>query len=374
MIPFNKPCLIGGEQENLHQCIANQKFSGDGPFSKKCHEFFEQLYQVPRALLTTSCTDALELSALLIDIRPGDEVIMPSFTFVSTANAFALRGAKIIFVDIEPTSMTMDLNCVAAAITPKTKAIVPVHYAGWSCDMDKLMALAQENKLHVIEDAAQAIGAKFKGKLLGTFGQFSTLSFHETKNVQCGEGGVLLLGDPAYIPQAEIHREKGTNRSMFHRGQADKYTWVDLGSSFLPSELNAAFLLPQLEKFTEINRRRVEIWNAYHTFFSSARLPELELLTPPPHSEHNGHLFAIKAKDLATRNALIQHLGQNGILAPFHYVPLHSAPGGLRHGEFRGTDKYTTRESERLLRLPLFYSLTDQEIEYICAKVLEFYN
>ena len=374
MIPFNKPCILGDEKANLMAVFDNQKFSGDGPFSKKCHQSLENLFVNSKALLTTSCTDALEMSAILADILPGDEVIMPSFTFVSTANAFVLRGARIVFVDVDPLTMNMDTGLIEAAITIKTKAIVAVHYAGWSCDMNELMSIINKYNLILIEDAAQAISTTFQGKLLGTFGTFSTLSFHETKNIQCGEGGALLINEDKYFQRAEIIREKGINRSIFLRGQTDKYTWVDTGSSFLPSELNAAFLLPQLEQVEKITKQRLKLWDLYKSYFQELSIPDIEILDAPDYCEHNAHLFAIKTPNLAVRTNLIEYLKQNNILAPFHYVPLHSSPAGRKFGTFHGQDKFTTHESERLVRLPLFYSLTETELSFVCDKIGTFFK
>ena len=374
MIPFNKPTILGGELKLISECFDLVKFSGDGSFTKLCHNLLDSMYPESKALLTTSCTDALELSALLSKISPGDEVIMPSYTFVSTANAFALRGAKVVFVDIDPKSMNMDSEAVANAMSRKTKAIVAVHYAGWSSDMDKLSKLSLESNSILIEDAAQAIGSEYKGKKLGTLGRFSCFSFHETKNIHCGEGGAILLNQKEDLLLAEIHREKGTNRSQFLRGQQDKYTWIELGSSYLPSELNAAYLSVQLQNVEKINAKRLELWNTYNTIFKALSINGLELLECPAFCKHNAHLFAIKLDDIEVRTRLTEFLKSKGIMAVFHYVPLHSSPGGKKFSEFRGTDRYTTRESERLLRLPLFYDLTISQVEYIADLVNNFFK
>lgn len=374
MIPFNRPCVLGGEKQKLDEVFQLLKFSGDGPFSKKCHALLERMYPESKALLTTSCTDALEMSALLAQIRPGDEVIMPSYTFVSTANAFALRGARIVFVDIDPKTMNQDPKLIEPAVSKKTKAVVAVHYGGWSCDMEEVSKIVKKYNLILIEDAAQAILSTFKGKKLGTFGTFGTLSFHETKNIHCGEGGALIINDQAFSSQAEIIREKGTNRSIFLRGQTDKYTWVDLGSSFLPSELNAAFLSEQLENAQMIIKKRLELWNHYKNVFTQMKLEDVEILDAPNDCEHNAHLFAIKVSDIEVRTELIKHLAEKQILAPFHYVPLHSSPGGRKMGTFHGEDKFTTKESERLIRLPLFYSLSLAEVEKVCEEIKGFYQ
>lgn len=372
MIPFNKPSVLGEEIQALNECVRNSKFSGDGSFTKLCHSLLDNMFPKSKSLLTTSCTDALELSALLSKISPGDEVIMPSYTFVSTANAFALRGAKIVFVDIDPKSMNMDPSAVASALTKKTKAIIAVHYAGWSSDMDELEKLAMESNTILIEDAAQAIGSEYKGKKLGTIGRFSSFSFHETKNIQCGEGGAILLNQQDDLLLAEIHREKGTNRSQFLRGQQDKYTWIELGSSYLPSELNAAFLSVQLQNLQKINSKRLEIWNTYNSIFNSRSVDGIELLECPPYCDHNAHLFAIKVDNIEVRTRLTEFLKSKGVMAVFHYVPLHSSPGGRKFSEFRGEDRHTTKESERLLRLPLFYDLSLSDVEYITEQVIDF--
>lgn len=374
-INFNVPPFVGKELDYIKQAVKNQKICGDGVFTKHCNEWLERKTQTKKCLLTTSCTHALELAALLAKIQPGDEVIMPSYTFVSTADAFVLRGATVVFVDIRPDTMNIDENLIENAITEKTKAIVPVHYAGVSCEMDKIMAIAEKYGLLVIEDAAQGIMSSYKGKALGTFGTFGCFSFHETKNYSMGEGGALLIEDPDFIEDAEIIREKGTNRSKFFRGQIDKYTWVNYGSSYLPSELNAAYLYAQLEEAEEINQARLSIWNCYYKGLEPlARAGKIEVPFIPEGCVHNAHMFYIKAKNLEERTKLIVYLKENYILSVFHYIPLHSAPAGLRYGRFAGEDRYTTAESERLCRLPMYYGLEEEKVNYIIDKVKEFYD
>ncbi|GIM45639.1 dTDP-4-amino-4,6-dideoxygalactose transaminase [Collibacillus ludicampi] len=373
MIPFNIPAVTGKEEQYLRQAIQHRKLSGDGPFTKKCHEWFEEHTGCSKALLTTSCTHALEMSALLADIREGDEVIMPSYTFVSTANAFVLRGARIVFVDIRPDTMNIDESLIEAAITDKTRAIVPVHYAGVACEMDTILSLAETYGLWVIEDAAQGVMSTYKGRTLGAIGHLGCYSFHETKNYTCGEGGALLINDERLIERAEIIREKGTNRSKFFRGQVDKYTWVDLGSSYLPSELNAAYLYAQLEEAAEIHRRRMHKWNMYYERLQPlAEQGVLDLPVIPDGCEHNAHMFYIKVKDLDERTRLIAFLKEHGVMSVFHYVPLHSSQAGQRFGRFHGEDRFTTRESERLLRLPLFDTLSEEQIAYITDVIYKF--
>ena len=375
MINFNVPPFTGKEMDYIKEAVDNQKICGDGVFTKKCSQWMEEKTGTKKCLLTTSCTHALEMAALLSDIKEGDEVIMPSYTFVSTADAFVLRGAKIVFVDIRPDTMNIDENLIEAAITEKTKAIVPVHYAGVSCEMDKIMELANKYHLFVAEDAAQCVMSAYKGRPLGTIGDFGCYSFHETKNYSMGEGGALLIRDERYIEDAEIFREKGTDRSKYFRGQVDKYRWMNYGSSYLPSDMNAAYLYAQLEVADEINEMRLARWNSYYKNLTPlAEAGKIELPYIPEGCVHNAHMFYIKAKDLEERTALIHFLKENGILSVFHYVPLHSAPAGLKFGRFHGEDKYTTRESERLLRLPMFYKLTEEEVEYITGKVKEFYG
>ncbi len=374
MIRFNVPPFTGKEIEYVKQAIDNMHICGDGEFTKKCNSWIEQKTGTSKALLTTSCTHALEMAALLCDIKEGDEVIMPSYTFVSTADAFVLRGATAVFVDINPKTMNIDENLIEDAITEKTKAIAAVHYAGVGCEMDKIMDIAKRHNLHVIEDDAQGIMSTYKGRALGTFGDFGCLSFHETKNYSMGEGGALMIKDPSYVEQAEILREKGTNRSQYYRGQVDKYRWMDFGSSYLPSDMNAAYLFAQLEMADTINDRRLALWNRYNEEFAS--LEERELIERPfvpDYCTQNGHMYYIKCKDLDERTQFIDFMKANDILTVFHYIPLHTAPAGAKYGRFNGEDKYTTKESERLVRLPMFYSLTDDEQEYIIGKVKEFY-
>ena len=374
-IPFNKPPFVGLELDYVKQAVESGRICGDGTYNLLCHRWLEKHTGTAKALLTTSCTHALEMSARLCDIGPGDEVIMPSFTFVSTADAFVSQGAKCVFVDIRPDTMNLDENLVEAAITEKTKAIVPVHYAGVACEMDKINEIAKRHNLFVVEDAAQGMMATYKGKALGTLGDFGCYSYHETKNYSMGEGGALLINDKKFCDRAEIIREKGTNRCQFHRGEVDKYTWVELGSSYLPSELNAAYLYAELECADEIYDNRMASWNAYRERLQPlADKGMFELPYIPEHCVHNAHMFYLKVEDLQTRTALLKHLVYNGILAVFHYVPLHSSPAGQRYGRFSGEDRFTTRESNRLLRLPMFYGLKPEDIEFVCKKVAEFFG
>ena len=375
MISFNRPPYVGNEDKYIVEAIKADKICGDGAFTKKCNAWFEEKTGTTKALLTTSCTHATEMAAILTDIQPGDEVIMPSYTFVSTADAFVLRGATPVFVDIRPDTMNIDENLIEAAITDKTKAIVPVHYAGVSCEMDKIMEIAKKYNLYVIEDAAQGVMASYKGKALGTIGDYGCYSFHETKNYSMGEGGALLIRDKENVEKAEIVREKGTNRSKFFRGQIDKYTWVEAGSSYLPSDMNAAYLWAQLEVADEINENRLTSWNRYYEGLKElAEQGKIELPVIPEGCEHNAHMFYFKAKDLEERTELISYLKDNGIGAVFHYIPLHSAPAGQKYGRFHGEDKYTTKESERLTRLPMYYGLTEEDIDFVIEKVREFYR
>ena len=376
MIPFNIPPYVGKELEYVREAMEkNHKICGDGPFTKKCNEWMEKKFNVEKALLTTSCTHAMEMTAILADIKEGDEVIAPSFTFVSTVNPFVLRGAKIVFVDINPKTMNIDENLIEDAITEKTRAVLPVHYAGVACNMDKIMEIAKKYNLIVIEDAAQGVMSEYKGKPLGTIGEYGCFSFHETKNYSMGEGGALLIRDKENIEKAEIIREKGTNRSRFFRGQVDKYTWVDKGSSYLPSELNAAYLCGQLENANLIYNDRMNSWNKYKELLQElADKNIIELQYIPEDCKHNAHMFYIKCKDLDERTKLIDFLKKNDISAVFHYIPLHSAEAGLKFGRFNGEDKYTTRESERLLRLPLYYGLKEKDIEFVVSKIKGFYD
>ena len=374
-IPFNKPPYIGKESEYVLDAVNKGHISGDGEYTKKCAKKLEELSGTKRALLTTSCTHATEMAALLSDIKPGDEVIMPSYTFVSTADAFVLRGATPVFVDIRPDTMNIDETLIEDAITSKTKAIVPVHYAGVGCEMDTIMDIARRHNLTVIEDAAQAIASTYKGKALGTFGDFGCYSFHETKNISMGEGGALLIQNEDLVEPAEIIREKGTNRAKFFRGQIDKYTWVNYGSSYLPSDMNAAYLWAQLENIDIIQKKRLSVWNRYKEGLSELEKKEyIEFGGIPDECTNNAHMFYIKVSDLETRTELISYLKEKGIMAVFHYVPLHSAPAGRKFGRFNGEDRYTTKESERLIRLPLFYSISDEEVEYTIEMLLKYFR
>jgi len=373
-IPFNIPVLTGKEEEFLHQAIQKGKFSGDGEFTSMCSKWLESELECRKVFLTTSCTHALEMTALLLGISNGDEVILPSFTFTSTASAFSIRGAKLIFVDIRPDTMNIDENLIESAITDKTKAIVVVHYAGVSCEMDKIMAISRKYGIPVIEDAAQALLSEYKGRKLGTIGQFGTLSFHETKNIQCGEGGALLVNDPQYVKRAEIIREKGTNRSQFFRGEINKYGWVDIGSSYLPSELNAAFLYPQLMEAKNITSKRLKLWDTYKCELqplADAQLIEFGII--PEDCIHNAHMFYIKTKDEPQRSDLISYLKKHDIYSVFHYLPLHSSEEGLRCGTMHGEDRFTTTDSERLLRFPFFYSLSEEDVKRIASCVKDFF-
>lgn len=374
MIPFNVPPYVGVEEKYVKEAIRNHKICGDGEFTRKCSTWFEEKTKSKKVLLTTSCTHATEMAALLSDIHRGDEVIMPSFTFVSTADAFVLRGAIPVFVDIRPDTMNIDENLIEAAITDKTRAIVPVHYAGVGCEMDKIMQIANKYHLLVIEDAAQGVLSKYKGKYLGTIGDYGCYSFHETKNYSMGEGGAILIRDAKNIEEAEIIREKGTNRSKFFRGQIDKYTWVSAGSSYLPSELNAAYLYGQLENAQLIFDSRMNAWNMYAECLKDlADAGYIELPTIPKECEHNAHMFYIKCKDLAERTKLIDFLKEKGVNSVFHYIPLHSSPAGMKYGRFHGEDNYTTQESERLLRLPMYYNIQRNDINYVGSCVKQFY-
>ena len=375
MIRFNVPPYTGKEMDYIRQAVENMKICGDGDFTKKDNEWLEKKTGAKKVLLTTSCTHALELAALLADIKPGDEVIMPSYTFVSTADAFVLRGAKVVFVDIRPDTMNIDEKLIENAVTDKTKCIAPVHYAGVGCEMDTIMDIAKRYNLYVIEDAAQGIMSTYKGKALGTFGDFGALSFHETKNYSMGEGGALLMRDESHVLDAEIIREKGTNRSQYFRGQIDKYTWMNYGSSYLPSELNAAYLYAQLEVADDINNARLHIWNRYMEGLSDLKdAGRIEVPFVPKHCTHNAHMFYIKAADLEERTKFIDFMKANDILSVFHYVPLHSSPAGQKFGRFSGEDRYTTKESERLARLPLYYGLEDEKVDYIIDKIHEFFK
>ncbi|WP_152655158.1 dTDP-4-amino-4,6-dideoxygalactose transaminase [Oceanobacillus sp. CFH 90083] len=374
MIPFNVPCYIGKEDTAIRDAIVKQKLSGNGIYGEKCMHWLEEKMGVKKAMLTPSCTAALEMTALLTEAGEGDEVIMPSYTFVSTANAFALRGAKIVFVDVEPETMNVDPEQIAAAITEKTKVIVVVHYAGVSCEMDSIMALAKEHGLWVVEDAAQGLMGFYKGKALGTIGHLGTISFHETKNYVCGEGGALYINDSSLIERAEIIQEKGTDRSQFIRGEVDKYSWRDIGSSYLLSELNAAYLSVQLEHAEAINENRLKTWEMYRKGLSSlAEAGAIELPFIPENRKSNAHIFFIKTRNADVRAQLIHYLKKRDIVTATHYVPLHSSVAGEKYGVFSGEEKYTTIESERLLRLPLYYGISKGDVEYVISSIQQFY-
>ncbi|SFT33703.1 dTDP-4-amino-4,6-dideoxygalactose transaminase [Lachnospiraceae bacterium XBD2001] len=375
MILFNVPPFIGKEFDYMKEAVENQKICGDGPFTKKCDTWMEERFHTAKAMLTTSGSTALDMAALLCDIKPGDEVILPSYTFSSTANSFVLAGATLVFVDIRPDTMNIDENKIEAAITDKTRVIVPVHYAGVACEMDTIMEIAHKHHLLVVEDAAQAVMSTYKGKACGTIGDFGCFSFHETKNYSMGEGGAILINNEKYIERAEILREKGTNRSRFFRGQVDKYTWVDFGDSYLQSDLNAAYLWAQLENADEINENRLATWNAYDEAFRSLEAEgKFELPVVPDGCVHNAHMYYIKCKDLKERTDFISFMKSKDVLTVFHYVPLHSAPAGLKFGRFDGTDEHTTAESERLVRLPMYYGLTEEDRECVIRAVCEFYD
>ena len=375
MIKFNVPPCVGDEEKYILEAIKNEKICGDGEFTKRCSEWLEKKTQTPKALLTTSCTHATEMAALLCGIGPGDEVIMPSYTFVSTADAFVLRGAKAVFVDIRPDTLNIDEKLIEEAITEKTKAIVPVHYAGVSCEMDTIMDIAKRHNLYVVEDAAQGLMSTYKGRALGTIGDYGCFSFHETKNYSMGEGGALLINDKDKVELAEIIREKGTNRSKFFRGEIDKYTWVEAGSSYLPSDLNAAYLWAQLEKADQINEDRLASWDLYYEELKELQEQgKIELPVIPEGCTHNAHMFYFKAKDLEERTRLLACLKENDIWAVFHYIPLHNAPAGQRYGRFHGEDRYTTKESERIIRLPMYYGLERSDLDKVCEKVKKFYE
>lgn len=375
MIKFNIPPFVGTELDYVKQAVDAHKICGDGQFTKKCNEWMEKRFGAQKVLLTTSGTTALDMAALLCDLKPDDEVILPSYTFSSTATAFVLAGAKLVFVDVRPDTMNIDETKIEAAITDKTKVIVPVHYAGVACEMDTIMNIAHKYGLKVVEDAAQGVMSTYKGRMLGTIGDFGCYSFHETKNYSMGEGGALVINNPAYNERAEILREKGTDRSKFFRGQVDKYTWVDFGDSYLPSDMNAAYLWGQLEVADEINDNRLLIWNKYYQAFKPlADEGKVELPTVPEYCEHNAHMFYLKFKDLKERTEFISHMKQREVLTVFHYIPLHSAPAGLKFGRFHGEDECTTKESERLVRLPLYYGLTQEECDKVIKSVKDFWQ
>ena len=374
-IKFNVPPVTGREAEYIDEVIKSGRICGDGEFTKRCEKLLEEMTGAPRVLLTCSCTQALEMAAVMADIQPGDEVIVPSYTFVSTANAFVLRGARIVFVDVRPDTMNIDENLIEQAITEKTKAIAPVHYAGVGCEMDRIMEIADKYGLKVIEDAAQGVMSKYKGRALGSIGDFGCYSFHETKNYSMGEGGAILINDPADVERAEIIREKGTNRKRFLQGKVDKYTWVSKGSSFLPSDINAAYLLPQLEMADEIDQNRLAAWDTYYRELKPLEeAGKIELPVIPDGCELNAHMFYIKTKDNDERCRLIDFLAERDISSVFHYIPLHSSEAGLEYGEFRGEDRYTTKDSMRLLRLPMYYGLDEQTVKRVTGAVCNFYN
>lgn len=373
MIHFNVPPFVGTEFDFIAKAVENHKICGDGEFTKKCNEWLEERFGAPKVLLTTSGTSALEMAALLCEFEEGDEVILPSYTFTSTATAFVMAGAKLVFVDVRPDTMNIDEKKIEAAVTDKTKAICVVHYAGVSCDMDKVLEIARKRNLLVIEDAAQGVMSTYKGKALGTIGDFGCYSFHETKNYSMGEGGALVINNPKFIDRAEIIREKGTNRSQFFRGQIDKYNWVDIGSSYLPSDMNAAYLWAQLREADKINENRLAAWRAYREAFSGyEQRGTIEWQAIPDDCVHNAHMFYIKLKDLETRTAFIDYMKEHGVLCVFHYVPLHSAPAGKVHGRFHGKDEHTTFESDRLVRLPLYYGMDSTDLDYVIRKTKEF--
>ncbi len=374
MIHFNIPPCVGKEFEYIRQAVDSHKICGDGQFTKKCNAWLEERFQAQKVLLTTSGSTALDMAAMMCGIQPGDEVILPSFTFSSTANAFVLAGARLVFVDVRPDTMNIDETKIEAAITEKTRVIVPVHYAGVACEMDKILDIARRHRLLVVEDAAQGVMSSYHGKALGTIGDFGCYSFHETKNYSMGEGGALVINDPKYNEAAEILREKGTNRSKFFRGQVDKYTWVDFGDSYLPSDMNAAYLWAQLEMADEMNEDRLQTWNAYNNAFRSLeKAGKVVLPHIPEGCVHNAHMYYLKCRDLEERTEFINYLKEQGVQAVFHYIPLHSAPAGLKYGRFEGEDRYTTAESDRLVRLPMYYRLTEQDRDQVIRAVTAFY-
>ena len=373
-IPFNKPPVIGTEMQYLEKVFAADKFSGDGPFNRRCQQWIRDSLDCDKVLTTPSCTAALEMCAILLEIKPGDEVIMPSFTFVSTANAFVLRGAKIIFVDIRQDTLNIDESKIEAAITPNTKAICVVHYAGVGCGMSEIMAIAQRHNIYVVEDAAQALAASYKDRPLGSIGHLSTFSFHETKNFSCGEGGALAINDSSFSDRAAIIQEKGTNRTAFFEGRVDKYTWVDIGSSYLLGELQAAYLMAQLDSKNKIIEDRRKSWAFYQNALTELETAgKIELPKIPSHCDHNSHIFHIRVENIHERRALLSHCKSRGISLVFHYIPLHSATAGLKFGEFHGEDQFTTKESERLARLPLFYAMSEVERTRVIDSIKEFF-
>ncbi len=376
MIHFNVPPVTGKEITYIQQAIDSHKICGDGQFTKKCNEWLEKHLEGHKVLLTTSCTSALEMAAVLCNVKPGDEVILPSYTFCSTADAFVQRGATLVFVDIRPDTMNIDEKKIEAAITDKTKVIVPVHYAGVACEMDTIMDIAHRHNLKVVEDAAQAICSTYKGRQLGTIGDFGCLSFHETKNFSMGEGGAIIINtNTEDFERAEVIREKGTDRSKFIRGQIDKYTWRDYGSSYLPSDLNAAYLWAQLEEADKIQKERMDIWNAYYKAFKPYEEKEIiSLPIIPSDCLHNAHMFYMKFKDIKERSTFISYMKENDILTVFHYIPLHSAPAGIKYGRFDGADEFTTKESERLVRLPLYFNMDSKDLEKVISSIISYLN
>ena len=373
MINFNQPPFVGKELEYIKAAVDNGQLCGDGKFTKMCAQWMREKCNVRHVLLTTSCTHALEMAAYLCDLEPGDEVIMPSYTFVSTADAFVLRGARIVFVDVHPETMNIDETKIEAAITDRTKVIVPVHYAGVACAMDEIMDIARRHHLKVVEDAAQGVNAYYKGKALGTIGDFGCYSFHETKNYTMGEGGALVFNNDEYLERAEILREKGTDRSKFFRGQVDKYTWVNYGSSYLPSEMNAAYLYAELEEAEKIDEKRHAVYDLYHSMLRPlAEAGFIEQPYVPEYADHNAHMYFIKMPDLEKRTALIRYLREKGVMSVFHYIPLHSSTAGMKFGRFVGEDVYTTKESERLMRLPMFYNLPMEDARYVAECILAY--
>lgn len=375
MIPFNKAIYLPEAFKYVRDVVRLSKIAGDGKYTRLCSEWMEKYFHARKVLMTTSCTAALEMAAILLDIQPGDEVIMPSYTFVSTANAFVLHGAKIVFVDIRPDTMNIDEKLIEGAITDKTKAIVVVHYAGVGCEMDTIQEICKKRGIPIVEDAAQGVMATYKGKALGTIGDLGCYSFHETKNYTMGEGGALLINNEKYLERAEIIREKGTNRARFFRGEVDKYTWVDIGSSFLPSEFNVSYLYGQLEQAEEINNDRLNSWKFYYDHLKDLEeCGKIELTKIPEECEHNAHMFYIKLKDIKERTQFIKQMHDEGVGCVFHYVPLHSAEGGKKFGRFYGEDVYTTKESERLVRLPMYYDLTKDEKEKVVDSLHQYWN
>ena len=375
MVDFNVPPCVGNEIEYVKQAIESHKICGDGQFTKKCHQWMEDRFNAQKVLLTTSGTTALDMAMLLCDLQPGDEVILPSYTFSSTATSAVLACAKLVFVDVRPDTMNIDENKIEDAITDRTKVIIAMHYAGVACEMDTIMDIAKRHNLIVVEDAAQGVMSKYKGKYLGTIGTFGCYSFHETKNYSMGEGGALVINDPEYNERAEILREKGTNRAKFFRGQVDKYTWVDFGDSYLPSELNAAYLWAQLLNADEINDNRIATWNRYYQGLQTmAKEGKFEIPTVPEECEHNAHMFYLKCKDLKERSEFIKFMKEKELYCVFHYIPLHSAPAGEKFGRFDGEDEFTTKESERLVRLPMYYGLLEDQVDLVVEGIKEFYS